>query len=527
MSSATLCADTDPKAVGTGPVPRPLLPWRVRALADEAFSCWLVRLAAAYGLPVRSLCSLLTGGRQIEFGTDFDTSPDADLLQVLADRMGLEAGAIRANHTLSGFFGRASAHPFQGYGNPWIIPFGPFYHLRPAMQYCPLCLREPPAYYRRSWRLSLFGACSRHGVGLRHVCPSCALPTHPLKNDLRWGGGAITRCWNCGFDLRGSAAEAVGEEDARLARELADVLHRDVAPAGLRASVGGAAYLAGLAIVCSKLLGRQPRLVRWRQGAAQAAGGDTLPPTPVGGRGSTHFSSLADPAGRRAILRVAAFLLRDWPERFLEVAARANTRTSDFANHFAAAPGWFLEPLQARLTPPRRTPTPSPGLLKARRMRELILEHRREWSPSKLPRLIRALRAGGFYSEQTDDSVIMRSLPGTIARLRAEGSDYRRRLTRQVARGSREWSNLLLLATPYRKANCKNTDILRRGIKLLCANILLSAADLGALLHRSHVALMVYHLTPMVRAGELQTRFGQNRGGSLSYPGQAYRTAPK
>ena len=509
--------------MSAGPPPHPLLPLRARALADEAFSCWIVRLAAAYGLKARSLCNLLTGKR-IEFTTDYDTAPDSDLIQALADRTGTEAEAIRTSHTLGGLFGRTSSRAYQGYGNPWVLPFGSFYDLRPGMQYCPLCLREPLAYYRRTWRLSLLATCPRHGVSLRHVCPSCSLPTHPIKNDLRWGGGTITRCWNCGYDLCGSAAEPVEQEDAWLACELVGVLHLGAMPAGYPPCVDGNAYLAGLALVCSKLLGQHPRLRSWHGVAAKRAGGMILP-TQAGRRISTNFSSLADPSQRRTVLRVATYLLLDWPERFLEVARASGARTSDFAGHFAAAPAWFLEPLQARLTPPRQKPVPSSGLLKVCQMREFMLEHRREWGPSKLPRLIRALRANGFYSAQTDDHVIMRSLPNTIARLRAEGSDYRQRLTRQVERGTRDWSNLLLLAKPYRKTHCKNPEILRRGIKLLCADYFLSSADLGELLHRNHSALRVYHLTPMVQSGELRTRFGRNKGGSFSYPGQAYRVA--
>ena len=460
-------------------------------------------------LKTRSLCSLLTR-KQIEFGSDFDATPDSALVRVLADRTGLDPATLHSDHTLAGFTGRLFPRLTRGKGTPWILPLGPFYALHPAMQYCPLCLREPQAYYRRIWRLSLFSVCPAHGVGLRHICPGCTAPIHPLKNDLRWRDGAITRCWNCGFDLRDASAETVDEVDLKLSREMLDGLRAAMVPAGFPEAIGVTAYLAGLALVCAKLLRRQPRLTRWREVAAKEAG-DLILPSPVGRRLSTSFNSLAHPAERRAVLRVAAFLFRDWPQRFLEIASASGTRTSDFAAHFAAAPAWFLEPLQARLTPPRRKPVPSTGLLKVRQMREFILEHRREWSPSKMPRLIRALRAAGFYSAQTDDCIIMRSLPKTIARLRVEGSNYRRRLTKQVARGTREWSSLLLLAKPYRKAHCKNAEILRRGIKLLCRDRFLSSADLGELLHRSHVVLMAFHLTPLARTGELQTRFGRNR----------------
>ncbi len=514
----------------TGPAsmfsqPRSLLPWRLRPREDEAFSSWMVRLAAVYHLQVRSLGSSLTGKGDIEFNTDYDASPDPEVFHALAAATGLDPGVLRAKHTLAGWTGLLYPKMNRGMGTAWVLPLGAYHKLHFAMQFCSLCLDESSPYFRRSWRLSLSCVCPVHGCELRHLCPECASPTHPLKNHLRRGGGAICRCWKCGGDLRQGTVEPADERDTWIARELNAAVQMGVRPSTIPTGINLPDYFTGLALVCARLLGRHRRLELWRKNAAQAAGVAALP-APVGRRVSTSFNSLAEPGQRPRVLRTAVFLLADWPEKFLDLARASGTRTSDFASHFAAAPRWFLEPLQNRLTPPRRKPVPSPGLIKVLQMKQLVLEHRSEWNPTKLPRLVRALRARGFYSPQTDDSIIMRSLPKLIARLRREGADYRKRLTRRVERGSHEWSELLLLARPYRKTHCKNPDILRRGIRLLCRDRFLSSADLGALTHRSHRVLMNWHLMPMVRAGELHTRFKANRGGSLSYPGQAYRTSP-
>ena len=503
-----------------------LLPWRPHPREDEVFSSWMVRLAAAYHLKPRSLAGLLTGKNNIEFNSDYDASPHLEVLHALAAATGLDPGALRAGHTLAGWTGLLYPKMAAGKGTPWVLPLGTYYSLHAAMQFCPLCLDEPIPYFRRTWRLSLACVCPVHKCELRHLCPDCASPTHPLKNALRWGAGVVCRCWQCGSDLRQAVAVAADERDTTLARELDAAIRANRKPASAPPQIDLPDYFVGLTLLCARLLARQPRLARWRENAALAARVSSLP-APVDRRISTSFNSLAEPGQRQRVLRTAAYLLAEWPERFLDLARASGARTSDFASHFVAAPGWFLEPLQERLTPPRRKPVPSAGFIKVRQMEQLVLEHRSQWSPTKLPRLIRALRAGGFYSSQTDDSIIMRSLPNLIARLRAESADYRKRLTRQIERGSRDWSELLLLAKPYRKAGCKNPDILRRGIRRLCRDRFLSSADLGELTHRSHRVLMAWHLTPMVRAGELNTRFGQNRGGSLNYPGQAYRTSPE
>lgn len=500
-----------------------LLPIRPAPKPDELFSSWLIRLSAAYGLKTRVLCGMLVR-REVEFTTDLDGSTGETLQRAAAARTGLDPDTLMASHTLTGFGERLFPALNSAKGTCWVLPLGTFAQPRPSIQYCPDCLREAPAYFRRVWRLSLFGVCPAHGAGLRHVCPSCCAAIHPIKNVVRHGSEHPTLCWRCEADLRRSPTCPAAEEDARLGRKFWRALQDGVLTEDAPAGVTAPAYFAGLALVCARLMNRPTRLDRWRRLAAESAGVGTLPP-PVARHISTSFDTLPDPASRRAVLRTADWLLGEWPERFLKVAREAGTRTSDFARSFVTTPAWFLEPLQTSLTPPRRKPVPSPGLLQVRRMRQLVLEHRREWSPSKLPRLIRALRAAGFYSPNTDDCVIMRSLPNLIARLRTEGADYRLRLTRQIPRDTPEWSRLILLSRPYRKNCCAKQATLRRGIRRLCADRFLSSRDLSELLHRSRVALTNEYLLPMVKAGELKTRFDTNRGGARSFPGQAYRTA--
>ena len=481
---------------------------------------WLVRLAAAHGMKTRSLVSSLTG-EEVEFTCDLNGPAGDELLSTLVRSTGLDFASVRLGHTFVGFCGRLYAKAATA--TPWMLPLGPSKNPRPSMQFCPLCLQEPQPYLRRVWRMSLFTTCPRHRVGLHHVCPHCTGPIIPVRTDRRFGTASITQCWRCGHDVTSTPASPVSKRDASLALRHLEALQRGIAPPAIPAGTRLPDYFAGLAILYSRLLLRRPRLRRFQELAAEGAGIDALP-TPPARHATTAFDSLVDPAHRRNVMCAADWLLEEWPERFLGIASAAGTRTSDFLCYFSMAPQWFLEPLRTRLTPPRRKPTLSPGVIRARERRDFIIAHRSEWSASKLPRLIRALRAAGYYQPATDDCVIMRSLPGEIARLRTAGADYRKKLTVLVPRETPEWTRLLLMAKPYRKIHCKSAEILRRGIRLLCADQFLSSRDLGGLLHRSHVALMVFHLTPMVRAGELKTRFGENRGGTKNFPGQGYQT---
>ena len=500
------------------------LPVRPPPQPDESVSSWLVRLAAIYHLKFTSFCGLLIG-KEMKFGGDLDATANASELETIATKARLDSVKLRTNHTLAGWEGRLFTRLIPAKGTPWVLPLGSFYHLRPGMQYCPLCLQGPVAYFRRTWRLSLFSVCPHHRVRLHHLCSACRAPTHPIRNHKRAKEGELVYCWNCGFDLRCAAVEGVAEHEADLSCLLWKALDQGAAPPDVPTGLDAASYFAGLAMLCARLMRGKPRLDGWRVAAAEAAGVPALPP-PVRQRNYTSFDSLTNPGDRGRVIWTAHWLLQQWPERFLTLARATKNRTSDFSDHYATAPAWFLEPLLNQLNNPKQKFAPSAGMIRAQGWKELVLEHRREWSPTKLPRLVRALRAANFYSEGTCDQIIVGAVTRHIAKLRKEGADYRKRQTMLVPRRTQQWSRLLLLAKSYRKHCCKSPVMLQRGIRLLCSEIFLSSADLAELLHRSHVALMVEHLTPMVRAGRLQTKFGKNRGGSLNYPGQGYRASP-
>ena len=62
-------------------------------------------------------------------------------------------------------------------------------------------------------------------------------------------------------------------------------------------------------------------------------------------------------------------------------------------------------------------------------------------------------------------------------------------------------------------------------ILLLCAGRFLSAYDLAELFGRYRLGLVHSHLMPMLRSGELETKFPKNKSCSgYNHPHQAYRT---
>ena len=488
---------------------------------DEVFTSWLVRLAAAHGLPTGAFCNLIAGGKT-EFNRDMDGPTCERILVALAALTGFRAERLRQEHTFGGFGGRLFPQARTTTANRWVLPVGTVVNRKPALQFCTACLAaDKTPYFRRAWRLSLFAVCPVHAVRLRHLCPECSAVISPVRGHLRHELGATPLCWQCRSDLRGAPGELVAERDAGFARQCHKTLYEGVASLCNSPRVSTGDYLDALAIVCTRLTCLRERLRQWRGIVATMA--DAELPAPVQNRGTAAFDSLADPASRLPVLRTAGWLLEGWPERFLDVARRANTRTSDFLPDFAAAPEWFLEPIRLHLTPASHA-MHTAGVVRPKSQKEVILSLRDAWIEHGRHRIVRALRDAGFYDDTVADKYIQRYIRRTIATLQIQEKRFRRQLTRQIPRNTTEWLELRRLARPYRKDKCNSTEEIQRGIRLLCENYFLSAYDLSELLGRCQDVLKAKHLTIMVREGWLETRFGPSASGLLNNPQQAYRS---
>ncbi len=92
----------------------------------------------------------------------------------------------------------------------WVMPLGVrTSHKNYGLQYCPFCLIEDGdrPYFRRHWRLGFMTCCPFHQNQLRDRCPSCRNPINikrpqkPTKRAL-YHPEDIAHCSKCGFDLR-------------------------------------------------------------------------------------------------------------------------------------------------------------------------------------------------------------------------------------------------------------------------------------------------------------------------------------
>lgn len=94
---------------------------------------------------------------------------------------------------------------------PWVVPTGERSNKRVnGLHFCPKCLEEPPVYFKKQWRLSWNVACPIHGVLLQLHCPNCFTVFSPHLIDYR--DTDVTKCQNCGYDLKDSPCEHADKE---------------------------------------------------------------------------------------------------------------------------------------------------------------------------------------------------------------------------------------------------------------------------------------------------------------------------
>ena len=151
---------------------------------------------------------------------DIDRTAKPDLLERLSQRTPLSLERLRAT-TLGAYEGFLfERHIVSSGAGPWIMPLGirSTKHRGYGLQCCPQCLaadREP--YFRRAWRLAFVTVCPTHRTLLLDRCPNCQAPI--AFHHLEYGGSRampsekpITTCAGCGLDLRDAPLESFSSD---------------------------------------------------------------------------------------------------------------------------------------------------------------------------------------------------------------------------------------------------------------------------------------------------------------------------
>ena len=289
---------------------------------DELLSSWLFRFAKENVQKLHSFTKQTAPGIQV-WHRDVDKSAPLKLLLPLSYKSGLSVRRL-LDTTLWPYAGKLYGKPRLRGNNQWILNVGIYPRSRCyyGLQYCPFCLAQDPPYFRRLWRLAFVTVCPKHNTLLKDRCPGCEAPVVPYKvgmrshtNRTKPSDMPVTICYQCGEDL--SAVDSSGlQVDPGVAKfqasllEVLDVGSKTVPGQG---EVDSVSYFDGVSRFLNALTG-----TRYVGSLSDHVAGQ------VGLRGLS-FDLKDSPSdleyqpleNRYALMRMAAWLLETWPERFV------------------------------------------------------------------------------------------------------------------------------------------------------------------------------------------------------------------
>ena len=298
----------------------------------------------AHGLKLHTFCSIVFNKRSI-WNRDIDKSADDQVLAVLAERTGTPLERVRET-TLAAYEGVLyERHNARG-NTCWVMPLGVYHRIRRmhGTQYCPGCLAEgKEPYFRREWRLAFITVCANHRCLLLDACPRCNAPVNFHRDELGERSKPVATgmawCFNCKFDLRAaqsdppqdicgdsfdyqnSLTQAIsdGWSEIERGRYVYSILYFPVLRQLMKVlSINRGSRL--LAALC-----QEKKLTLFR---------------PVFPKGRTDIESLRV-SERHQLKTLAAYLLSDWPDKFVKICAGEKVWSSTLLRDFEQAPFWY------------------------------------------------------------------------------------------------------------------------------------------------------------------------------------------
>lgn len=325
-----------------------LWPVHPQPLPDELLSSWLIRYARGNLQKPYPFVSLTVPELSV-WEHDLDASASLRLLLPLSFKSGVAVERLyRA--TLWPYSGQLYAENRTNSYGRWVLPAGVNRYLRRrcGLQYCPLCLEKGPAYFRRLWRLAFVTLCPEHGTLLRDRCPNCDAPVAPFRVDMgrhtkrdRPSDLPVSACFRCGWDLgaHDSSCLSVADADVRaFQRVLLRVLESGKVTLPDFGEVACKALFDGLRPLIVGLTGAR-HTERFGSYVAEQVGVDDIS-FDLEVPNNFEYQPLVN---RYHLIRRAAWLLKDWPDRFIDVYARVGLAPSNLLKNRGGDSVWLKD----------------------------------------------------------------------------------------------------------------------------------------------------------------------------------------
>lgn len=320
-------------------------PLRLRPLEDELLSSWLIRLAILHRtMPMTFTNLYLPHTKNMLWSSDLDLQADDRLFAELSVKAAgipvevLHAMTLRSyeGYLFEQVHGRTGATQF-------ISPLG----MRgrratlPGLRFCPQCLRDAPQpYFRKTWRLSLVTVCPVHGCYLRDRCPHCSTPHTPY---IACREGRMTDCFKCRKSLLSAKAVVVPASDELVGVTLCllKALSDGFVVIGAK-PIYSHLYFRVLHHILRMLMSRKLEDKLWDEDSPA-----------FNSRRSRAFERMTIPDQARMVEK-AAWLLDEWPGRFVDACQRQRILSSVLLHDLEIAPFWYWDVVMRELYRPDR-----------------------------------------------------------------------------------------------------------------------------------------------------------------------------
>lgn len=302
----------------------PVVPVKCLPHSDELLSSWLVRLAWLNAEKLHTFKRRFWEHAGNPWARNLDLSLSEDTLGRISRMSGVQISAL-FELTLRAYAGTLFESIDQHGGAQGLLCESRRGHrvLGFGLQLCPRCLQtDTVPYFRRKWRVAYIAVCHLHREPLLDACPACHRPvTYHLAD---FGAASLplrlptSFCAYCGTDWKSVVAAEVAEMDDSFVEwqiNLSQALETGwIDHYGNGSPMFALSYFSGLRSVLRLLSSGSKRSFFLRQRIASELG---LLPLETHGLGRKNLIGGVRLGDRLFLLRQAAWLLEDWPLRFI------------------------------------------------------------------------------------------------------------------------------------------------------------------------------------------------------------------
>jgi hypothetical protein len=318
-----------------------LLPYHPHPKDDELLTSWLLRIASGFGLKLHSFTGLVVPGFQV-WNRDIDRSAPTEMLSMLSEQTGLSYHGL-FNMTLRAYEGYAFEKFNPTGSTPMICPLGIWHRKRKSFgqAYCPQCLYESVAepYFQRKWRLAFSVSCAKHQLQLYDCCPHCGAPIAYHRHDFanksvpyRQSVAACFRCHHALYDC-----EWIEEREQRLLdfQKAFEILLSCGWISIANAPIYSFQYLRVVKQIMRIFFSNRPDCQKFKRLCSSKA---QIEMPQLQNNPDVEYARISD---RRMSLKIALWVLLDWPERFIQVGSESHIYRTTFAKDLDSIPYWF------------------------------------------------------------------------------------------------------------------------------------------------------------------------------------------